>query len=235
MQRDRIWELDAFRGICILCVIVIHFVFDLSYFLGLRLGLPRAYYFVQENGGVLFILLSGICATLGSRSFRRGLIVFLCGMIITLVTFAMARLGMAGEDLIIHFGVLHLLGVSMMLYPALKKLPTWALTFLGAAIVIAGYLLLARTFAVPGLFIFGIRTPDYNPGDYFPLLPFLGWFCLGIVLGRTLYREKKSLLPGAPKDARILRLFRFCGRHSLWIYLAHQPICYGLIELISHL
>ena len=235
MQRDRIWELDAFRGICILCVIVIHFVFDLSYFLGLHLGLPRAYYFVQENGGVLFILLSGICATLGSRSFRRGLIVFLCGMLITLVTFAMARLGMAGEDLIIHFGVLHLLGVSMMLYPALKKLPTWALTFLGAAIVIAGYLLLARTFAVPGLFIFGIRTPDYNPGDYFPLLPFLGWFCLGIVLGRTLYREKKSLLPGAPKDARILRFFRFCGRHSLWIYLAHQPICYGLIELISRL
>ena len=82
MQRDRIWELDAFRGICILCVIVIHFVFDLSYFLGIRLGLPRVYYFIQENGGVLFILLSGICATLGSRSFRRGLIVFLCGMLI---------------------------------------------------------------------------------------------------------------------------------------------------------
>ena len=34
-KTSRIWELDAFRGLCILCVIIVHAVFDLRYFAGL--------------------------------------------------------------------------------------------------------------------------------------------------------------------------------------------------------
>ena len=30
-SKSRIWELDALRGVCILCVIVVHFLFDLSF------------------------------------------------------------------------------------------------------------------------------------------------------------------------------------------------------------
>ena len=94
-KTDRIWELDALRGLCILCVILIHLIFDLIYFIGLDLHLPAWYVFIQQYGGVIFVVLSGCCATLGSRSFRRGCIVFACGMLISLVTFGMYRLGMA--------------------------------------------------------------------------------------------------------------------------------------------
>ena len=76
MQKQRIWELDALRGLCILCVIVVHFLFDLQFFIGLDFTLPAWFQFIQQYGGILFVVLSGCCATLGSRSFRRGLIVF---------------------------------------------------------------------------------------------------------------------------------------------------------------
>ena len=111
MQKQRIWELDTLRGLCILCVIVVHFLFDLQFFIGLDFTLPAWFQFIQQYGGILFVVLSGCCATLGSRSFRRGLIVFGAGMLISLVTAGMYGLGLSDRTVIVWFGVLHLLGI----------------------------------------------------------------------------------------------------------------------------
>ena len=230
-KRERIWELDALRGFCIVCVIFVHFMFDLVYFLGKQVDFPPLYTFIQQYGGAIFVVLSGCCATLGSRSFRRGVLVFGCGMLITLVTFGMYRMGMAASDVVVKFGVLHLLGVCMMLYPLLKKLPTTALSVLAAAIVAIGYAIQGMRFSVRWLFPLGFVYPGFTSSDFFPLLPQLGWFLLGIVIGRTLYHEKRTLLPGTAQDFFLVRFFQWCGRQSLWIYLLHQPVVYGLIEL----
>lgn len=230
-KRERIWELDALRGFCIVCVIFVHFMFDLVYFLGKQVDFPPLYTFIQQYGGAIFVVLSGCCATLGSRSFRRGVLVFGCGMLITLVTFGMYRMGMAASDVVVKFGVLHLLGICMMLYPLLKKLPTTALSVLAAAIVAIGYAIQGMRFSVRWLFPLGFVYPGFSSSDFFPLLPQLGWFLLGIVIGRTLYHEKRTLLPGTAQDFFLFRFFQWCGRQSLWIYLLHQPVVYGLIEL----
>ena len=74
-----------------------------------------------------------------------------------------------------------------------------------------------------------------SSSDYFPIFPQLGWFLLGAALGRTVYREKQTLLPCAAQDFFLIRFFRWCGRQSLWIYLAHQPVVYGILELIVFL
>ena len=231
-KRERIWELDALRGFCIVCVIFVHFMFDLVYFLGKQVDFPPLYTFIQQYGGAIFVVLSGCCATLGSRSFRRGMLVFGCGILITLVTFGMYRMGMAASDVVVKFGVLHLLGVCMMLYPLLKKLPTTALSVLAAAIVAIGYAIQGMRFSVRWLFPLGFVYPGFTSSDFFPLLPQLGWFLLGIVIGRTLYHEKRTLLPGTAQDFFLFRFFQWCGRQSLWIYLLHQPVVYGLIELV---
>ena len=206
-------------------------MFDLVYFLGKQVDFPPLYTFIQQYGGAIFVVLSGCCATLGSRSFRRGVLVFGCGMLITLVTFGMYRMGMAASDVVVKFGVLHLLGVCMMLYPLLKKLPTTALSVLAAAIVAIGYAIQGMRFSVRWLFPLGFVYPGFTSSDFFPLLPQLGWFLLGIVIGRTLYHEKRTLLPGTAQDFFLFRFFQWCGRQSLWIYLLHQPVVYGLIEL----
>ena len=228
-KTDRIWELDAFRGLCILCVIIVHAVFDLRYFAGLQFSLHPVFQFIMDYGGVLFVVLSGICVTLGSRSVRRGLIVLGCGLVITAVTEGMIALGMADDSVRIQFGVLHLLGVCMILYPLCKRLPTAALAVLGVILVVLGYWFNTFTISNPYLFILGLRAPGFAAGDYFPLLPHLGWFLLGVVLGRTVYHSRKTLLPKVPANHPVIRFFSACGRHSLWIYLLHQPVVYGII------
>ena len=230
--KSRIWELDALRGVCILCVIVVHFLFDLSFFGGLDLTLPAGYVFLQEYGVAILVVLSGVCVTLGSKSVRRGLIVFACGMLITAVTYGMYRLGMSGADVVVKFGVLHLLGVCMLVYPAFKKLPPAALALLGLAIAITGYAI--RGIIVPQhwLFPLGLTYEGFTSSDYFPLFPQLGYFLIGAAIGKTAYREKKTLLPGAFQKTGIARFFCWCGRQSLFIYLLHQPIVYGLLELV---
>lgn len=230
--KSRIWELDALRGVCILCVIVVHFLFDLSFFGGLDLTLPAWYVFIQEYGGAIFVVLSGVCVTLGSKSVRRGLIVFSCGMLITAVTYGMYRLGMSGADVVVKFGVLHLLGVCMLVYPAFKKLPPATLTVLGLVIAITGYAI--RGIIVPQhwLFPLGLTYEGFTSSDYFPLFPQLGYFLIGAAIGKTAYREKRTLLPGSFQKTPIARFFCWCGRQSLFIYLLHQPIVYGLLEFV---
>ena len=231
-SKPRIWELDALRGVCILCVIVVHFLFDLSFFGGLDLTLPAWYVFIQEYGGAIFVVLSGVCVTLGSKSVRRGLIVFACGMLITAVTYGMYRLGMSGMDVVVKFGVLHLLGVCMLVYPAFKKLPPATLTVLGLVIAITGYAI--RGIIVPQhwLFPLGLTYEGFTSSDYFPLFPQLGYFLIGAAIGKTAYREKRTFLPGAFQQTPVARFFCWCGRQSLFIYLLHQPIVYGLLEFV---
>ena len=230
--KPRIWELDALRGVCILCVIVVHFLFDLSFFGGLNLTLPAWYVFIQEYGGAIFVVLSGVCVTLGSKSVRRGLIVFACGMLITAVTYGMYRLGMSGADVVVKFGVLHLLGVCMLVYPAFKKLPPAALALLGLAIAITGYAIRGVVVPQHWLFPLGLTYEGFTSSDYFPLFPQLGYFLIGAAIGKTAYREKRTFLPGAFQQTPVARFFCWCGRQSLFIYLLHQPIVYGLLEFV---
>ena len=231
-SKPRIWELDALRGVCILCVLVVHFLFDLSFFGGLDLTLPAWYVFLQEYGGAIFVVLSGVCVTLGSKSVRRGLIVFACGMLITAVTYGMYRLGMSGADVVVKFGVLHLLGVCMLVYPAFKKLPPAMLTVLGLVIAITGYAIRGVVVPQHWLFPLGLTYEGFTSSDYFPLFPQLGYFLIGAAIGKTAYREKRTLLPGAFQQTPVARFFCWCGRQSLFIYLLHQPIVYGLLELV---
>lgn len=234
-QKERIWELDALRGFCILCVIVVHFLFDLVYFLGMDFHFPPVYIFIQQYGGVIFVILSGVCVTLGHKSAKRGAIVLGCGMLITLVTWAMYRLGMAASDVVVKFGVLHLLGVCMLLYPLFKRLHPAAQAVIGGGIVVLGYVFTTVRVQAQWLFPLGLISEGFTSSDYFPIFPQLGWFLLGAAIGRTVYREKKTRFPIAAQEHAPIRFFCWCGRQSLWIYLLHQPLVYGLIMLITML
>ena len=233
-MKQRIWELDAFRGICILGMVVVHFIYDLVELYGiLDWNYPAVFSFVKDWGGVLFLLLSGVCATLGSRSIRRGLIVFACGLVCTAVTAGMYLLDLAGKYIIIWFGVLHCLGLCMILWAGFKKLPTWALALLGAAIIAAGFAMDGIRVEATWLFPLGLTCRGFSSSDYFPLLPNLGFFLLGAVMGRTLYREKETLLPKINANGKVLRFLGFCGRQSLFIYLLHQPVLSLVCQVIA--
>ncbi len=217
-MKQRIWELDALRGLCILGMIAVHLVFDM------QIPTGPAFAFVQNWGGVLFFLLSGLCATLGSRPVRRGAIVLGAGLICTAVTWAGFALGMLPDYMVIRFGVLHCLGLCMILWPVFRKLPVGLRTALGAALAALGIYLTKRVMvSFAGLAWLGLLYPSYSSADYFPLLPYLGFFLLGSVLCNLLYRQRRSLLPKLG-NFWLFRALQWCGRYSLIIYLLHQPL-----------
>ena len=234
-MKKRVWELDAFRGLCVLGMVIVHFVYDLIDLYALvDWSYPQWFLFVMKWGGLLFILISGICATLGSRSVRRGVIVLLCGLICTAVTYGMYRFGLADVSIIIYFGVLHCLGTCMILWWLFKRLPTIVLAVLGVELAALGLYLQSRVFGTGmALMPLGFVPEGFASSDYFPLLPNLGYFLLGAVLGRTVYRKKESLLPKVNDRNCVLRFLQLCGKQSLWIYLLHQPLLSGLCWLLS--
>lgn len=237
MTGRRVWELDALRGVCMLGMMGVHFVYDLSALSPIPFVASPLFHLISDWGGCLFVLLSGVCVTLGSKSLRRGTLVFLAGMLCTAVTFGMYRLGMVGRGMVIRFGVLHCLGCCMLLWPLFRRLPVSALTGLGIPLTLAG-VYLARYPLVSTcrwLFPLGILHEGFASGDYFPLLPFLGFFLLGAALGKTVYREKRSLFPGVDTGKKLPRLFCFPGRHSLPLYLLHQPLITGVLLLVTRI
>lgn len=233
-MKKRIWELDALRGICILGMVLVHLIYDLVDLYGIvQWEYPAAFEFIKNWGGIIFILLSGICVTLGSRSVRRGILVFACGMICTVVTYGMYRFNMAGQGIIIYFGVLHCLGVSMLLWSLFKKCPWWLLAVIGILLTALGFYIKAQVLVdFPWLTPLGLHTQDFLSSDYFPLLPYFGFFLLGAVVGRTVYAKKETLLPRVSEQNPVVRFFLLCGKHSLWIYLLHQPVLSGICYLI---
>ena len=69
--------------------------------------------------------------------------------------------------------------------------------------------------------------------DYMPLFPWLGVFLIGCVIGRLCYKDKKTLFAGRGKVmTAVSRPVEFIGRHSLIIYLVHQPVVYIVLLLI---
>lgn len=230
--KQRIWELDAIRGLCILGMIIVHFAYDIVITTGI--AMPPLFRFLLNWGGIAFILISGICVTLGSHSFRRGCIVLACGLIISAVTYAMYALSLAEKSILIYFGILHCLGTCMLLWPLLKKLNIPAQLIVGVIFILFGlYLDQHRIVDHPYLVILGFTFPGFTTSDYFPLLPNLGYFLLGAVLGRTLYRKKQSLFPQANVENPVLRFLTACGKLSLPIYLLHQPVITGLMYLFT--
>lgn len=167
------------------------------------------------------------------KYFWRGLKVLGYGMILTVVSWA---LGIG----VIFFGILHLIGVSIIFaYPFLR------LRFLNLALAIPAialgiYIQLNDVYmSGPWLLPLGIlpNSPIFMP-DYRPLLPWFGVVLLGVFVGNLVYgnRNRKPALTGVPKPAAPLA---FLGRNSLLFYFVHQPviiatlILFGIIKLGS--
>lgn len=236
-MKKRIWELDALRGLWVLLMIVIHLSYDLiDLYQVLRPDPWGLYNWSTTWGGTLFLVISGVSATLGSHPIKRGIQVFLCGMLCTLVTLGMYLLDFADRGILIYFGVLQCLGCCMLLWPLFKRLPVWALIVLGLALSFIGLYLTRNVYiSFPWLLPFGLRPHFFASSDYYPLLPNFGYFLVGAGLGRILYKKKESLLPHVNTRNPILRFLCFCGRKSLPIYLIHQPVLAGLVGLILFL
>ncbi len=225
-NRERIWEVDFLRGIAILLMVVFHLIFDLNEYLSYPLSYSDGFwYYIGKAAASLFILLCGISAHLSGRTLRHGLIVFLWGMLLTVVTYIYV------PALYIRFGVLHLLGLSLLSYPFIRSWPPALALLLAIGVMAAGPTIAVTKAATDWLLPVGVTSPAFASLDFYPLIPWYGLFLLGSLLGRLAYPQKATLLPAVKCCSWLIVL----GRHSLLIYLVHQPLLLVVLLLLRRL
>ncbi len=224
MQKRYDW-LDLWRSLAVLTMVVFHALWDLERFGRLQAGTMEtpAADVVRYLGGGSFILISGMLVLRSEMSLRRGFRIFCLGLAVAVVT------ALAG--LPVRFGILQLLGICMMLCGALRgqlrRMTGPALAAACLLLFVGTWLLTARTtVSWRWLYPIGLRSPEFFSADYWPLLPWGFLYLLGTQIGAALLRGE------AGRGRRLPAALTFPGRHSLVIYLAHQPILYGLAYLL---
>jgi len=233
-MKERFLELDALRGIAVILMVVFHFLFDLDYFKGYSFNLSSGFWlFVGRSSALVFLLLVGISLTLSlskGRSFKhfleRGVKIFALGLIITALTLLLF------PQETIWFGVLHLIGVSVILaFPFLKFKRLNVL--LGFLIIAIGLVLWNLSFGFSWLLPLGFQPEGFVSFDYFPILPSFGVVLLGIALGNWAYAGgKRSFKPLKIEGSKPAKFIAFLGKHSLMIYVLHQPAIIALLLLM---
>lgn len=242
----RIYFLDELRGFAIICMVIHHAFYDFGFVLGFSWGAEIFDFlcYFQPLFWAIFIVTSGICSRLSRNTLKRGVLVLGAGLIVTFVTAViMPLMGMTGAE--IYFGILSCLGCCMiitgLLMPAIEKTNV----FLGMAVSL--FLFFATYSISAKKLLFGLVTlPDalyqsnwfcplgffsssFQSADYFSIIPWLFMFLFGACLGRF---AKDGAFPAALYKSRIKPL-QFIGKNSLWVYLFHQPVLYGLMYSIA--
>jgi uncharacterized membrane protein len=227
---------DAARGVAIIMMIVYHSTYDLDTLGGYDIQSTTGQWalFADVTAG-LFVFLVGVSLAIsqarttltGWNLFRkylaRGLRILVYAVVLTFVFLA---LGMG----VVAFGILHLIGISIILaYPFLRL--RFTNLVLGALIFVAGQYILAQGLDSQSIWLlpFGIVPEGVIMPDYRPLLPWFGVVLIGLFFGNLVYgdggrpavTEDEAPLPARP----LLPL----GRNSLFIYLIHQPIIIALL------
>ncbi len=139
----------------------------------------------------------------------------------------------------VFFGVIHLLALSSILaYPLLGR-PALAIA-VGVAAGAAGLALGGMRFSFPWLAWLGLRPAGLYPADYLPLAPWFAFVALGAAARDVVARRRGATLTAAVAhdEARRpapIRLLAAMGRRSLYVYLIHLPLLYGLGWLASAL
>ena len=249
--------LDEIRGITLCSMMIYHAVWDLVYMFGVDWKWYHTdfSYIWQQSICWCFILLSGFCFSMGRKKWKRGLVVFGAGALVSLVT------GLVMPKQRVLFGVLTLLGTSMLVMAAVEAViekykeqsdkkrdfsnSKWGMIISMILFVLTkrindGYLGFAdiHIISLPkgwyqkgnlGTF-FGFTEQTFYSTDYFSFLP---WFFL-FLTGYFLYGlfVEKDWLSGFGNLPSMGKIWRFLGRHSLIIYLLHQPIIYVVLALV---
>jgi uncharacterized membrane protein len=231
--RSRIDIIDALRGLAVLLMVCHHLLFDLVEFL----GAPSWFfnnavfdYFLHPLFAGLFIFLSGVSSQFSRSNVKRGAVAFSLGILLTIVT----SLRIVGQPIL--FGILHLLGFCMIFYGLTRgywdRIPRKAAPAVYILLIVLTALATKYLQTdVDYLWMFGWYQPDFLSADYFPIFPWLFVFLLGTWAGFYVVERK---LPAWFYEKRV-RFLPAVGKKALVIYVLHQPVLYGIVQLIVYL
>jgi uncharacterized membrane protein len=237
MSKARYYLIDALRGLAILLMVADHFVFALLYAdIDIAFGLdvraisvnPFIRSFLSPLFAGLFIFLSGMSGRFSRSNVKRGIMVLGFAALLSVVGYFFG--------VPVWFGILHFLGLSMLTYGLLSrwldKIPFYLSIVLWSGLFIFCFINLPRQADNNIFYWLGfVDSGNISYADYFPFGRWFFMFLLGTRIGQLVkenkfpkwfYRFNMPVLP-------------FIGRHTLIIYLAHQPVFYFILLLYTNM
>lgn len=234
---ERFPEIDFTRGIALVMMLVSNFVTDLQFFNNYA-GFAEFWWWFARITAFMFIFLVGLSLNVSyarakregkanfSKYLKRGLFIFALGLLITVVTYFTI------PQAYIKFGVLHLIGFSIILaYPFLKwkkEISLW----LGLSLIVIGLLLSSVAVNASAFFFIGLTPVGFASVDYFPLLPWFGVVLLGLYFSKLWYAQGERRF-NLKHEVSKRNPICFLGRNTLWIYLIHQPIFIAVLHVLG--
>ncbi len=237
----RLDAIDVLRGVALVWMIAYHFCFDLNKFGLARFDFYRDPLWTLQRTAILGIFL--FCAGLGqavashqaqpwSRFWRRWIQVAVCAVFVSVGSWWMF------PDSFIYFGVLHGMAVMLVIARLTAGWGAWLLLPALLALVLpygaAGLLAQSRweqAFNAPTLNWLGLITGKPVTEDFVPLLPWIALVWCGSLAGARwlhLTGQTPAWQASGPSSA-----LAWLGRHSLWVYMLHQPLMIGALSLLK--
>ncbi len=242
--RGRFWEIDAARTLAIAMMVAYHTVYDVEMLApGAGPDPFRGFWgAVPEATGSLFLFVAGVSLAVSDarlerrgatpttrlrRHLRHALIVFGAGMLVTVATRVVF-----GEQFV-RFGILHLIGVSIVIAAFTVRLGWWN-AILGAAALAGGLAIGGADGRFPGSSVIGLETGGPGSVDYWPVLPWIGPLLIGVAAGAMLYPRgtRRPLLDGLAGAREAGRALLAPGRRSLAVYLVHQIVLIPVVWIV---
>lgn len=213
-------------------MILFHAAYDLHHFGGMpHIDIDSfSAQVLRTSSAILFLFVSGMSFSLSKRrhdrdgkkivhTLRRFAIIAACAGVVSGVTYAI------DNQTFVRFGILHCIAVGSLLLPALGRMSIPV----GCAIVL---LAMADLPMEPSFLggITGLSDPDFFSVDHYPVIPWVGYMFIGAGCNAFLIRKNMMQNIVTPKS-RSLWILLWPGRHSLSIYMLHQPVLILLIRL----
>jgi len=221
-------------------MIVFHTVYDLNFFSVVPVNVATGFWrwFAMATAS-LFLLIVGISLVvsraravaklpgfaLTKKFLYRGAGIFALGMLVTLATWLYLRGGF------VVFGILHLIGVSVMLSVFFFRFGRYNV-LVGLLVITAGFFI--SNISGPALLIpFGLYPASFTSVDYTPLVPWFGAVLIGMGLGEIFYGGGVRRFTPPHLPDRVAVPLSLLGQHALVIYLIHQPVIILLLAAVT--
>ncbi len=235
VQGQRFYAIDALRGTAIAMMFVYHFSFDLAYFKFIQQDFYHDPFWLNFRTLIVstFLFVMGFSLYLAhhrgvrvKKFLQRLLILILFAGLVSLASYMMYPRSF------IFFGILHFIAVASVLGLLFIRL-YWLNLFIGAGIILFDYNFSHTVFNHKALQWIGLMTHKPVTEDYVPLIPWFGVVLIGIFFARWSYGEGNfPTLSNWRNNSAPSRLLQFAGRHSLIIYMLHQPVFIGVLYAI---
>ena len=236
MKKSRLLAVDAARGTALAGVVLFHLVWDLE-FTGFISGVafhPLWLAFGRSLAGS-FMFLAGVSLVLAhgvqfrTRTFFRRLgVIVAAAVAITIVTF------LAFPSAFVYFGILHSIAIASLIGVVFLKLPAAASLLAGLAMMALPWFISLPAFDPRWLAWIGLSANPPLSNDFVPVFPWAGVTLLGIAFAKAVDIGKNRMI-SAGADSPFLDRLGWLGRHSLAIYLLHQPMMLAIIVPLSRL